>query len=953
MERPTLLVLALAVVSACGSAARPASPPPAPVVAMPAPTAAPAPIDPNDRPMPLDARITAGTLPSGLRYFILPHRKPEKRALLWLAVDAGSVLEDDDQRGLAHFVEHMAFNGTRRFPKQEIVDFLEKSGVRFGADLNASTSFDETIYTLQVPTDKSALVDRGLEVLRDWTDAVTFDPVEVDKERGVVLEEWRLGRGAGARLRDKQAPILYAGSKYADRIPIGLPEVIEHASRDALVRYYHDWYRPDLMAVIAVGDFDASDIEARIRREFASLAAPKEERPRPQVVVPPHAETLVTIETDPEMPATGVTLFSEMPHRPVATPRDIRRILVESLYHMMLGLRLDELTRQPDPPFIGAGSASLPLNRSTDAFSQSARVRDDGVERGYAALLEEVVRVEQHGFTAGELDRAKQQLLRSFQEEVKERDKRDGRAFAAELTRYFLKAEEMSGAEAELALAESFLPTVTIEEIDAVGKLSQNSRVLAVAGPTRMRAPSTEAMLALTRDVAARTIAPYDDTPPTAPLMAAPPAPGTVAKTNTLPAIGVTEWTLGNGARVIVKPTDFSNDQVQMSAFSPGGHSLVRDAQYESARFADRIAAEGGLGPLDAVKLRKLLLGKVVSVRPFVGELEEGLTGSASPADLELMFQMMNLWFTAPRRDESAFSAWRARETESVRDRRLSPEAAFGEDMALFVSQNHLRRRPTTPELLEHVSLDDALSIYKDRFADAGDFTFVFVGNVDLATIEPLVRTYLASLPSKGRKETWRDVGAAFPPGVKTKTFLAGREPKSFVELYFHGSERWSRENENDMRALVEVLRIRLREVLREDMGGVYGVQLSGSNARRPRQEFVVRISFGCAPDNVDKLEQAVWGEIKALKEKGPGADYIVKVKEARRRSHEVALRDNGFWLRELTHAYDYGDDPLLIPDITSELEGIRAERVEAAAKRYLTTSQYVLGVLRPAPATP
>jgi len=448
--------------------------------------------------------------------------------------------------------------------------------------------------------------------------------------------------------------------------------------------------------------------------------------------------------------------------------------------------------------------------------------------------------------------------------------------------------------------------------------------------------------------VAAREIKPYEDGAPKVPLMASPPAPGHVVATSAIAELGVTEWKLGNGIRVVVKPTDFSNDAVRMTSFSPGGNSLTKDADFDSAKFAETVVVEGGLGPYDAIELRKSLAGKVVSVRPYIGELEEGLSGQASSTDLETLFQMMHLWFTAPRRDETAFAAWRSRETETVRNRRLSPEGSFFEDMTLFTSQDHLRRRPITPEVVEHVDLDKAMAIYKDRFADAGDFTFVLVGNIDLERMKSLVETYLGSLPTKGRKETWRDVKVFRPTGVKTKTIYRGTEPKSLVTLTFHGNERWSRDTENDMRMLVDVLRIRLREVLREELGSVYGVQIGGGISRRPRQEFSLTVGFGCSPDNVDKLEQAVFDEAKAIQANGIGDEYIGKVKEQRRRAHEVELKDNSFWVHELARAYDFGDDPRLIPDITPMLDKIDSAHVRAAAKKYITPKQYVLGVLKP-----
>lgn len=943
MKRSALFLLLLA---ACGSPPPAAAPTPAPSAAA---SAAPAPVDELDRPLPLDARVTRGKLDNGLTYYVLRHQKPEKRAQVWLAVNAGSVLEDEDQRGLAHFVEHMGFNGTKRFPKQQLVDFLEKSGVRFGADLNAYTSFDETVYTLQVPTHDSEVLNRSLSVLRDWADGIVFEPAEVEKERGVVLEEWRLGRGARMRLFDKQAPVLFHRSKYAERLTIGKREVIEKASRDALVRYYRDWYRPDLMAVVAVGDFDPTAVEARIKSEFASLGAPAKPRPRPVVTLPKHDQTLVSIETDPEMPTTTVAVVSKLPHRPETSARDYRRAVTEQLVDAMLGARLDEIRRKPDAPFLSASSSTSGLLRTADSFRQSATVKEDGVLVGMGALLEETLRVERHGFTKTELERAKSQLLRNFQQAVKERDKRDGGEFAAEVVRHFFEAEAMPGREAELALVEKFLPGIELGELNALVKsLGAGSRVLVVTGPAKMAKPSADALLALHREVASRKIEAYVDAGPSVPLLKDQPARGSVTKTRSIPEIGVTEWTLSNGARVVVKPTDFSNDQVRVSAFSPGGHSLVKDADFDATRFADVVVGQGGLGPFDAVQLRKALSGKLVSVNASIGELEEGLSGRAAPADLETLMQMVHLAFVAPRRDPEAFAAWRVREIESVKNRRLSPEGTFFEEMALFTTQNHPRRRPTTPEVVQKIDLDKALAVYKDRFADASDFTFVFVGNVELERLQPLVETYLGSLPNKKRKETWRDVKVSLPAGVKTKVVKKGTEPKAMVSLTFHGSEKWSRDTENDMRMLGEVLRLRLRQVLREDMGGVYGVQVGGGITRRPRQEYRFGVTFGCAPENVEKLKQAVFDEIAAIQKNGISADYIAKVKEARRRAHETELRDNGYWLRELERAWAFGDDARLIPDIGPTLEKVSSDRVRAAAKKYISTKQYVLGVLTP-----
>lgn len=935
------IILAISV-TGCASSHLQAPAPPQPVASVSA--------LPLDAIAGVDSRIRTGRLENGLTYYVLPHHKPEKRAQLWLAVNAGSTLEDDDQQGLAHFVEHMAFNGTEKYPKQEIVDYIERIGMDFGADLNAYTDFDETVYTLAVPTDDPKLVATGLDILHEWAHAITFDPTEIEKERGVVLEEWRLGQGAGERIFNKQSPVIFHESRYAQRLPIGKPEILKTAQRDVLTRFYRDWYRPNLIAVIAVGDFDAETMERQIRELFGELRGPAAPRPREEFGIPPHAETLYSAVTDAEMPTTMVSIDTRMPHRHETTIGDYRRVVAEGLFHRMMGARFDEIRQRPDAPILGAWSYTGGITRTVDNFGRGAQAKEGKSAEALALLLEETARVVQHGFTDGELDRAKKRALRGMQKAVSERDKTESAEFAEEIVRHFLEGEQMPGIEVELALFERFLPEITLDEMNAMASAwgGESNRVVLMSGPEKTPLPPAESLAAIVRAAEARPLEPWSDGAPVGPLVKSPPAPGSVVAARTDELLGLTEWTLSNGIRVVLKPTDFQNDEITLGGFSPGGSSLAPDTEWPNARFASSIAAEGGVGELDRISLRKALAGRLASGGAWIGELEEGVNGRSSKDDFETMLQLVWLSATSPRRDETAFAAWKARTAEQVRNRRLDPESSFFEDMSAVLADKHPRRKPVRTEDLETVDLDASLAFFRSRFAEMGDFTFVIAGNVDPVTAKPLVERWIGGLPSTGRKETWRDIGVRRPAGVKSVEVKKGREPKSSVYVTFHGPATWSRENAIDAQLLSEVMNIRLREVLREDMGGVYGASIWGGLRRRPIEEYSFGVSFGCAPENVAALREAVFDEIAKVQAEGIGETWLAKVRESWKRQHEISLRENGYWTGRLLEALRHGDDPKLILDLDTRLSRITSDNVRNAARRYLDSSQYVEGVLNP-----
>ncbi len=915
-------------------------------------------------PMPVGPGVTVGQFENGLQYYIRENSEPANRAEFSLVVKVGSVVEDEDQLGLAHFLEHMAFNGTDNFEKQELIDFMESIGMRMGADLNAGTSFDETRYMLQIPTDSPEVMANTFQILEDWAHGLTLDPEEIDKERGVIIEEWRLRRGAAARIQDEQFPVLLRDSRYAERSPIGTVESLETFEHEALRRFYRDWYRPDLMGVIAVGDFDGAEVEALLIEHFEGISAPENPRERIEYSVPDHDETLFTIATDEELTSTSVAVYHMLALDEQETIGGYRQQLVEGLYNGMLNLRLSEIARNPNPPFLGAGSSKGSLVRSKGAYLLSASVPEDGIERGLEVVFTEAERVARFGFTASELERQKIDVLRGIERSYTDRANRRSASYAAEYSRAFLDDEPIPGIEYEFELYKRFIPEITLTEVNQIGSewIRPQNRVVVVTGPEKedLDMPSEEALLAVLAGVADMEITAYEETVIDQPLLAEIPEGSTVVGTRDF-AEDIVEWELGNGVRVALKPTDFREDQVLFQGFSPGGTSLASDEEWIPASSATALIQGGGLGPFNTTDLRRVLTGKVASARPFISSFEEGVTGSGSPQDLETMFQLIYMTFTAPRADPEYFEVFNTRNRAGLQNRDASPAVAFNDAINRIMTQDALRSRPVTVETLDHTDLDGSLAFYQDRFEDASDFTFIFVGNIDLDVMRPLVERYLGGLPSTNRVETWRDLGERPPRGVIEEIVRKGLEPQSQTRLFFTGSiDYGDRSQRLGIAVMTSVLQTRLREVLREELGGTYSVSVGSSFSWRPAGQYRLSISFGSDPERADELLAAVYEEIDRLKSSPPDEAEVNDVLEAQRRTWETNQESNSWWLSVLDGRYRYlldqsdgrypSGDVLLetLPTYGADLDALTPPRIQELARRYFDQDNRVRVTLLP-----
>ena len=919
-----------------------------------APATAPAAL--AEKAVPLDPEVRTGTLANGLRYYVRYNPKPEQYAELRLAVNAGSLQEDPAQQGLAHFVEHMCFNGSEHFPKSELVDYLESIGTRFGAHLNAYTSFDETVYMLRVPTADSAQFETGFQILEDWAHLVSFETEEIEKERGVVIEEWRTRLGANNRMMQKIRPVLFHDSRYAERLPIGQVDILETFDPEVLRQYYRDWYRPDLMAVVAVGDFDVDQVEAMIQAKFGRIPAAEAARPREAYPMPDHAETFVTMASDPEAPFNSVSVYYKHPVQPVTTLSEYRANLVRRLASTLISNRLDELGQQDNPPFSVAYSRYGNMVRTKDNYVSGAYVAGDGFLRGMEALLVENERARRYGFTATELERAKRSLLSGLEQQYRERDKIESNRIVMSFVYHFLEGSPATGVEQALALHRSLLPGIELEEVNAAfaGFIRDESRVVTLMGSDKegVVMPSEAEVRQLLTEVEGRTLEPYQDKVADAPLMAELPAPGTIEARATRSELGVTEWTLSNGARVILKPTDFKNDEISLTAFSPGGTSLYVDSLYMSANEAAGIIGASGLAAYDNIQLEKFLSDKVLEISPYISELEEGIDGSCSPQDLETFMQLLHLYFVQPRRDTQAFASLMTRNRNLYGNLLANPQYWFRSELTKALNQGHFRRDfIPTPEKLAQVDLDAAYRIYQERFADASDFTFIFVGNVSPERLAPLVETYLASLPGLNRGESGQDVGVVPPATPLEQTFFKGSEPQSQVVMQYQGDFAWDTENRFRLNAAVQVLSIMMRESMREEQGGVYGVGARPGFQRDPKPRYNVTINFTCAPENVATLMATVEAEAAKLREEGPAEKNLAKIKEIMRKELEVNLKENDYWLGQLRFAYRYDMDPARIYDLAQWIEDLDAGDIQAAAQAYLQPGQLARFILKPEPA--
>ena len=906
--------------------------------------------------MPVDPELAMGTLPNGLRYYVRPNPKPAKRVELRLVVKAGSALEDPDQLGLAHFVEHMLFEGTRNFPGQGVTQFLASLGLGIGADANATTSYDETSYQLRLPTDAPGILERGLLVLEDWAQAATFDQSAIDRQRGIVLSEWRLHLGATERTQDKISDVQLEGSRYASRAPIGKPEILEKATREQLLRFYRDWYRPNLMAVIVVGDVDREAVVAMIKSRFSALKNPVPERPRPGFDVPEKPGTRYAIITDRETTSTAIALTNLRPARRQDTVGGYREITMDQMFGDMLDVRLDELSQRENPPFLRANASRslFTTPRTKDEAVVEALVPNDGVSGGLDALLVELQRLTRYGFTATELSRAQQSRLRSYERSVTESPDRESASRAAEYTRNFLQGEALPTIWQELALQRRFVPNVTLKEINALTAqwFPESNRLVIVTAPEAagITLPTQTQLAAVVKAAAGKKVEPYVDIDTNHALMDVIPARGTIVRTTPRPEAGITEWTLSNGATVVLKPTTVKEDQILFRAFAPGGTSLASDADFPSARIAADVIAAGGVGRFSDATLDQMLVAKAVAVMPYIGEINQGMTGGSTPQDLETMFQLLYMRFTQPRADRTAFSAFGSQARGLLANQLASPDVVFQQTLDSALSRNHPRRQPLTPASVDQWDLAKATAFYKARFADASNFTFVFTGSFTPEMIRPFVETYVASLPATRAKETWRDIGVTPPTGVVEQTIQKGIAPKSQVAIAFTGPFVYDDAHILALQAMTLVLESRLFDSIRQELGGTYSIGADPVMRKSPRPEYAVQIDWTCDPTRTAALVQRVFEEIQFVKDTSFSPDQVSRIRVALQRQFEQNSQNNGYLLNQIARRYENGDvgDLGSAVDARSLIGGLTGSAIQQAARTYLNMENYVKVTLMP-----
>lgn len=891
-------------------------------------------------PIPIDPNVRIGKLDNGLTYYLRKNNLPANRADFYIAQKVGSIQEEENQRGLAHFLEHMCFNGTTHFPGDALKQYLERIGVKFGENLNAYTSVDETVYNISnVPVNTPGAVDSCLLILHDWSNDLTLDPKEIDKERGVINEEWRTRMSAMQRFQEKLLPAMFAGTKYATCFPIGTMDVVMNFKPQTLRDYYEKWYRPDLQGIVVVGDIDVDAVEVQIKKLFADVPAQPNAAKREYYPVNDNKEPIVLIARDKEQPHIQAIVFNK--HK--ATPdseKDKIGYLVENyatnLIGNMLNARLNELLQEANPPYIYAGSydGDFFVAKTKQAFTGIVVCKEDAVESGIATLLREMERARRFGFTESEYQRARAEYLRNLESAYNERDKRKNDEYINEYVRHFLDNEPIPGIENEYGIISQIAPSIPVEPLNMMMQtlVTDTNQVVAIFGPEKenLKMPTEDAIKKILQDVKTEELTPYVDKVSDEPLMRETPKGGKIISEQKDDVFGTTMLTLSNGVKVIIKKTDFKADEIIMKGVSPGGSSLFPDSEIININGLDAVSV-GGLGNFSAVELEKVLAGKRASVGYGIGDKTESVNGYCSPKDFETMMQLTYLTFTAPRRDDDAFASYKNRNKAAWLNQEMNPMTAFGDSVTYALRMGHPRTLRVKSDMVDKMDYDKILAMYQDRFKDASDFTFIFVGNVDIEEMKPLIAEYLGTLPSINRKESFKDNKIEYRKGVYKNEFIREQETaKASNFVSFIGTCKYDLRNTILMDMTGQVMDLVYTEKVREDEGGTYSVYVGGNLSKYPKEIAGLQVIFDTAPSKREKLMKIIFAEIEHIAKEGPSETNLNKVKEFMLKKHTEDLKENGYWMGSIDEYLFTGMNP--VKDYEQIVNSITAKDIQKFA---------------------
>ena len=906
--------------------------------------------NPLNQPAPTDPGFRIGKLANGITYYIRHNEEPKERASFYIIQNVGALLENDDQNGLAHFLEHMAFNGTEHFPGKGIINTLEKHGVQFGRNINAYTSFGETVYNLSdIPIRHEGLVDTCLLVLNDWADYLLLTDEEIDAERGVITEEWRTGQNADRRMFNQYVKVLLQGSKYTQRDVIGSMDVVKNFKYETLRNFYHDWYRSDLQAIAIVGDIDVDAVEQKVKALFSGIEAVQNPPKREFYEVPDNKEPLYVLTTDKEASSYEVNLYIKHKATPPAEKNMnyLREKTIQALFGMMTRDRISELLQKGVPPFVMGSISYSGFVDGYEVLNIEATAKPNEDEVAFKTIFTEAQRINKHGFTSGELERAKTNYLTSLESRYKQRDKISNDVYARDCKSNYIENEPLTSIDFDWEFAQAILPTISVEEVSAHAKqwMTPENRVVVVMGPDKPEAShlSKEQAFAIINEVENSPIEPYTDQVVSSNLISKELKGSKVKSTRQLPEFNAVEWTLGNEAKVVFRQADYEKDQVSLVAMSKGGSSKVNNDKIASAMMLNQFMGSFGVGDYDATALKKALTGKKVSLNVSLSDLNETFSGSSTPKDFETMMQLLYLQFENPRFDKEAYEALLGRYKAYLANMANNPQKIMSDSLSLIMTCKNPRTKLMTPQMLDEISLDQIEGIYKDRFVDAGDFTYIIVGNIDEATAKTMAEKYIGSLTNLPRKETWIDRNVEGPKGKTIREIVIPQETnKATVIVNFDTKMDYTPQQNVLLSVFRDILNIRYTEEIREKEGGTYGVRVSTNSEKFPKAEKSLNLMFDTDPEKAQKLKSIVYQEIEKIAQNGPTAEDLDKAVKNLLKNREQSKLHNNYWMQALNTYYTYSYNPAAAENYEKILQKMTIADVQQCVKSLTSKADVV-----------